>query len=386
METIKIKFVDMPSEFDINNNFILDILKKRYCVVFSDKPDFLIYSVFGIEYLAYRDCVRIFMDGEPILPNFNDCDYAIGYAYFEFGDRYFRAATILASSIGKEIPPTIQDRSCITDDLADRRFCNFIYSNAKLGDGAQLRQEFCKELMKYKKVDCPGKVLNNMSTDELSIRLVNKESEPVVVLDNSWQTSKQEFQKRYKFSISFENMCIPGMTTEKLLNPFFAYSIPIYWGNPEVTREYNPKSFINCHDYNNDFHAIIEKVKELDSDDKKYLAMLREPPMRESFDFNQMEKLESYFYMIIDRGNHPVRNPCAVDCWEPISANLVLRWGDSYQAVHDAICDQDSNTWKLVRKLQKFGDSRWGYLPKKAFHFAIRVYKKIKRLMGKEGR
>lgn len=69
---VKIKFVDMPGEFDEQNNFILDILRERYTVEFSDRPDFLFYSVFGIEYLAYRDCVRIFLDGEPVLPNFND--------------------------------------------------------------------------------------------------------------------------------------------------------------------------------------------------------------------------------------------------------------------------------------------------------------------------
>ena len=111
---LKIKFVDMPGEFNLQDNFILDILRERYEIVFSDQPDFLFYSVFGIEYLGYSDCVRIFMDGEPVLPNFNDCDYAIGYTYMTMGDRYHRAAGLLASSIGAEMPRRIMDRSAVT--------------------------------------------------------------------------------------------------------------------------------------------------------------------------------------------------------------------------------------------------------------------------------
>lgn len=396
-KVIKIKFIDMPAEFNIKENFILDILRERYEVEFSEQPDFLFYSVFGIEYLSYRDCVRIFLDGEPILPNFNDCDYAIGYTYMTLGDRYFRAAGVLASSVGDELPTTILDRSAVIPEMAKRRFCNFIYSNETKGDGAKLRVEFCKKLMEYKRVDCPGRVLNNMQTEELESRYKKfREDGYPIVEGNSWQYSKQNFQGKYKFTIAFENLQVPGMTTEKLINPFSAYSIPIYWGNPNVAKEFNPKAFINCADYGNDFDAIIQRITELDQDDEKYLDVLRQPPLQPDYDFDQKAKLAEYLYMIIERGNNPVRNPIAVDCWEPVSANLIVRWGGSYQVVHDALnfaAAQEkatdsivtqveeiyaTNTWKIASKLQRFGDSKWGYIPKKIFNFLLHFYRKLK--------
>ncbi len=87
--------------------------------------------------------------------------------------------------------------------------------------------------------------------------------------------------------------------------------------------------------------------------------------------------------MIAERGNHPVRNPTAVDFWEPISANLIVRWGGSYQAVHDALNYAaarengaqsvtealgelySSSTWQLASKLQKLAKSKWTYIPRK---------------------
>lgn len=397
-KTVRIKFVDMPGEFDRTNNFVVDMIREKYDVEFSDQPDFLFYSVFGIEYLGYRDCVRIFLDGEPVLPNFNDCDYAIGYTYMTIGDRYHRAAGVLASSVGTELPRSIQDRSAVTPDMVNRRFCNFIYSNDTRGDGARLRVDFCKKLMEYKHVDCPGRVLNNMKTDELETRYLGIDDGGNPIVDgNSWQDSKQNFQRKYKFTIAFENLLVPGMTTEKLYNPFFAYSVPIYWGNPEAAREFNPKAFINCADYDYDLDAVARRVIELDQDDEAYLEMLRQPPLQPDYDFNQREKLRDFLHMIMERGNHPVRNPDAVDCWEPVSANLILRWGGSYQVVHDALnfaasrddaqaeavamtnAIYESNTWKLACKLRKIGDSKWGYVPKKLFHGALKVYRKLKK-------
>ncbi len=399
---VKIKFVDMPGEFDEQNNFILDILRERYTVEFSDRPDFLFYSVFGIEYLAYRDCVRIFLDGEPVLPNFNDCDYAIGYTYMTLGDRYLRAAGVLASSVGKELPRQIQDRSLVHPGMARRKFCNFIYSNGTKGEGAKLRIDFCKKLMEYKHVDCPGLVLNNMSSDALAKRYEGyAEGGDPIVSNNDWQDSKQEFLKGYKFTIAFENVRIPGMTTEKLINPFFAYSVPIYWGNPEAAKEYDPKAFVDCAAYGDDLDAVVERIKELDQDDEQYLEMLRRSPLQPDYDFSQREKLKSFLYKIVERGNAPVRNPTAVDCWEPVSANLILRWGDSYQKVHDALtyaaanadgldekmAELDavygSNSWKLLRKMQRFADSKWGYLPKKLFLFLLGAYRKVKGAVSK---
>ena len=83
MKTIKIKFTGFWKNFNANDNFILDILKKNYEVVLSETPEYLFYSVFNDDYIKY-DCVRIFVTGENICPDFQMCDYAIGFERMEF--------------------------------------------------------------------------------------------------------------------------------------------------------------------------------------------------------------------------------------------------------------------------------------------------------------
>lgn len=131
METIRVKTVDFSSTGDGNqDNFIVDLLRKRYHVVISDNPDFLIYSMWGDKHLEY-DCTKIFYTGEPVSPDFNECDYAIGFDPLQFGARYLRLPLF-----AMEITPDIQDRSRFVDvSFSDKRFCNFIYSNEFTGEG-----------------------------------------------------------------------------------------------------------------------------------------------------------------------------------------------------------------------------------------------------------
>jgi len=51
--------------------------------------------------------------------------------------------------------------------------------------------------------------------------------------------SKLETLARYKFALCYENMAMPGYVTEKLFDCFFAGTIPVYLGAPDV-REYVP--------------------------------------------------------------------------------------------------------------------------------------------------
>jgi hypothetical protein len=84
-----------------------------------------------------------------------------------------------------------------------------------------------------------------------------------------------------------------------------AGSIPIYYGNKRVTDEFNPNSFINCNDYDNDFEAIIKKVEEIDNDDNMARKMICTPPMKEGYDFDWRTKLGGFLECIIEKGNTP---------------------------------------------------------------------------------
>jgi hypothetical protein len=121
------------------------------------------------------------------------------------------------------------------------RFCSFIFGNGK----PQKRNEFFHALSRYKTVDSAGRWMNNTGYK----------------VDN-----KIKFLHHYKFNIAFENESAPGYTTEKILDPLLAGAIPIYWGNPDVTSDFSPDSFINAMDFPST-EDLIEAIITIDNDD-----------------------------------------------------------------------------------------------------------------------
>ena len=193
MKKIKIKFVDFWDKFDVSDNFWVDLLKEKYAVEISDKPDYIFFSCFGKEHLKYKS-IRIFVIAENIRPDFNISDYVIGNDWMAFEDRYIRYPYYL---YGEKYYRYALNKKNGYLDYKDK-FCNFIYSNEH---GDEIRENFLKSLSNYKRVDSGGRYLNN----------IHKQ-----VVD------KFEFQKRYKFSIAFENSRENGYTTEKIVDAFAA--------------------------------------------------------------------------------------------------------------------------------------------------------------------
>ncbi|MEI7498659.1 MAG: glycosyltransferase family 10, partial [Candidatus Falkowbacteria bacterium] len=254
MKKIKIKICDYDQSDEFSfGYFICGVLGKYYEVELSEEPDYLFYNEATYEYLNY-DCVRIFFTGENITPNFNFCDYAIGFDWLNFGDRYFRLPlyliTVFYSKDELVLAGDLDFKTQINfsaEDLTKKSgFCSFVYSNY-LADNS--RKDFFDRLNKYKKVDAGGKYLNNVGG-----RVANK----------------LEFEMSHKFSIAFENTSRSGYTTEKLVASLAAKTIPIYWGNPDIGREFNTKRFINCHEFN-DFDEVVARVKKIDNDNQLYL-------------------------------------------------------------------------------------------------------------------
>lgn len=252
MKKLRINFVDFWPSFNREDNFFIDILKQYYILELNDEPDYIIYSCFGKEYLNYN-CIKIFYTGENLRPDFNVTDYAIGFDYITFGDRYIRYPIYLMFQYKEMFKKAVEKHTLDENYYINKnKFCNFVYSNSCADIK---RQEFLNLLNKYKKVDSGGRYLNNV---------------------NGPVDDKFEFQKGYKFSIAFENSYTPGYTTEKIVEAFAAGTIPIYWGNPEIGKEFNVKSFINCHDYN-DFNDVIDRIKEIDNNKDLFMSYVIEP-------------------------------------------------------------------------------------------------------------
>lgn len=290
-KTIKIKVVDFWGPDPTNENpqcLLCWALSRMYNLEFSENPDFLFYSVNGKNHLKYDNCVKIFFSNENLVPNFNYCDYAISQNYIDFNGRHFRYSPL---SGRKYVFKNFPEAGNLDRNMTKRKFCNFVYKDNKMSlEGVRLRGKFFKLLSKYRHVDSPGKVFNNMK-NVISPRT------------GDWHSSKLEFIKDYKFTIAFENSNTDDYTTEKLPDALFTHSIPIYFGNPKVGLEYNKKAFIHVNDYDS-LEDVVKKVIELDNDDDAYMAMLNEPPLLYP-EYDYSEEMEKFLSKIIERGNKP---------------------------------------------------------------------------------
>lgn len=270
--TIKLKFVDFYSGFNKQDNEFLDVLKERYKVVQCDDPDYIIYSGFGYEHLHY-DCIRIFFTGECQTPDFNECDYAIGFDRLQFGDRYARIPLYNIFQYKSEYKSLLNRKPFTKEDIVGRDFCSFVVSNCFAQDK---RAIFFDQLSQYKKVASGGRYKNNIGG---SVR------------------DKKAFLGQYKFNIAFENCSHDGYATEKIMEAFAAGVVPIYYGDPRIAEDFNPKAFVNAHDFPS-FEAMIERIKEIDADDELYLKMLNEPIIQPDAD---VAELKDFLLPIFER-------------------------------------------------------------------------------------
>ena len=315
MNKIKVAFSGFWDDFNPENNFLMNILKKRYEVEISENPDYLFYSVFSDYYINYDKAVRIFFTGECQTPDFNLCDYAIGFDYITFGDRFFRYPLYMLYG---DIPELAEKRGGMKAKAEIKKeFCSFVYSNSK---ASPLRTEIFKKLSDYRKVNSGGRYMNNIG-------------QPV--------EDKIEFEARHKFSIAFENSEYPGYTSEKILEAFAAGTVPIYLGDPEINRVFNDKAFINVRDYAS-IDDVVEKVKNLDKNDEEYLKMLREPIFNDGYDIDEVKSgLENFIFYIIDQKRE-----------KAFRRNLTF-WGKNYELFHKRYCNINMRLRKMKDVFRK---------------------------------
>ena len=300
-KTIKVKVVDLWMNEPTNENPwwpFYDVLSSIYNLNYTENPDFVFYSQPPRKSRQYKNAVKIYLSGENTMPNFNYCDYAITYNPIKFEDRHFWYAAYMYSEIlfGPWEYHPITDRN-----MAKRNFCSFVVSSGTKGlEGTALRMDFFQLLSKYKHIDSPGKIFNNMKMPTTP-RPKEKGKEHL----EQWRLDKLNFIKDRKFVIAFENSNSYGYTTEKLTDALRMHTIPIYFGNPTVGLEYNKKAFIHVNDYNS-LEEVVQKVIELDNDDDAYMAMLNEPPFV-GMKHRSLDELRDFFVNIIEKGNKPFK-------------------------------------------------------------------------------
>ncbi len=285
---MKIHFVDFWGSWNPKNNWFTDgIMKGEKIEVTHNNPDIVVYTPFGNSHKNYN-CKKIFWTGENVRPKYDECDLALTFDYDEneknirlplYAVHYWNIVNEWGIANGYNYDNFLLRKK---EEPKHQKFCTFIYGNGTIGinqwgnyqDGVQKRNDLFNKLNAYKKVDSAGSFGNNVGY------YVNSDA------------PKINFIKNYKFTFAIENSSFPGYSTEKMMDPLIAHSVPIYWGNPRINEEFDDSSFINCHNFVNN-NEIVEYIKELDNNKELYDKMYYQPVMEKMskyFDFSHIKE------------------------------------------------------------------------------------------------
>jgi len=284
---LRVDFTDFGGGFNKVENFFTHLLSQRFRIEICDPPDLLIYSDKGHTHKIYT-CHKMFWTGESIRPDFSQCDYALT-TFFIDDPRHERLPLYVSHANG-------DPASLLRDPAEGRRlargrekFCAFLARNGN-PRRTRRRLEMFRLLSAYRTVDGGGTVFNNIGG-------------PISL----GKEAKQAFLSAYRFNLCFENRAFPGYTTEKLSDAYEAGCVPLYWGNPLVERDFNPRAFLNLHNFSTDIE-FVEKVVELDHDEDARAAMLAEPllPDGRPNEFFRMERYLDFFERVVANRSVPV--------------------------------------------------------------------------------
>jgi len=285
MEEIRIDFVDFWDNMNKTNNYFSRLLSRKYTVIIdSVKPDLIFYSDYGFNYLKYN-CKRIYWTGENIRPDFTGFDFGFT-CDFSKNKKHYRlplySLYIDELGISQKINDLKTKQEYVQEWKKKTKFCCMVVSNPR----ARFRLDFFEKLSKVKRVDSGGKVLNNIGG-------------PV--------KDKLAFIQKYKFVLAFENELQEGYTTEKILEPAIKDCIPIYWGNKSVHLDFNPKRFINYHDFNSE-EELINKIIEIDDNPEMAVDMLMNPILNQDRISSDLEiqLVLSHIESIINSNSPPI--------------------------------------------------------------------------------
>ena len=248
LESKRLKYLDFWKGFIPDRNYYFCKLLEKYGYKYElvdSKPDIIIFSCFGNYHKRLEEnnidtnIKKIFHTGENV-KSVKNADLNLTFDNSTDNNNIRFPLWILYG----------YDKKAILIKTEKEGFCCFVYSN-----NVEHRNNFCKKLSKYKKVDCGGGCLNNIGGKVVS---------------------KLDFQKKYKFCIAFENTKIPGYTTEKILESYKSNCIPIYYGSNTVTDDFNPETFINANNFETE-KELIDYIKKVDTDDNLYNSFMNKP-------------------------------------------------------------------------------------------------------------
>lgn len=251
----------------------------KYDIVPSQEPDVVFYSVFSQAFQPYANprllpqvtriapgkYVRVFLTGENFEPDMSSCEFAMTFSSLVGHENHLRLPLWVYENRAWGYGPERLIKRADTDwekiAASKSQFCNFVYLHP-----VPFRDAILSSLNAYKRVDSAGSHLNSMNGW-------------TVPMTPSRVGAKVEFFSRYKFTLAVENAIWPGYMTEKLVDPMFAHSIPIYVGDPQAQLSFDTASYIDFARFPT-IKRMLEFVREVDNDRALYLKLLAAPNYR----------------------------------------------------------------------------------------------------------
>jgi alpha(1,3/1,4) fucosyltransferase len=288
MNILRLGFTDTHQQI---RDYFTELFSKRYAVILDDvNPDFLIFGDknFGQENLKFNDkkCVKIFYTGENQRPWEYQCHYAITFDHYDMPLHYRLPLYVIYDwdnqRKGLRTAATYERNK---EQLKEERgFCSFVVRNGN----CQYRNQFFAKLNAYKTISAAGPLFNNTGF--------------ILPYGDEAMKSKQEYLPKFKFNMCFENSSHPGYATEKLYEALCGNTIPIYWGSPTIECDFNPKAFLNWHDYQND-DDFLEAIKRVDNDTDLYEEMYLQPMFARKNRYMDLDMFHRWFHTNVYNGN-----------------------------------------------------------------------------------
>ena len=290
-QNIRVSFCDWwESEycggvFDVENNFLTNLLREygnNYDIQIvspQETPDILFYSIFGYSHQNYTAKRKVFFSGEP----YGEREHADFNITFDSNSNTNTRVPLWLCYFNNSLLDECTKRKNGGNSVPSReKFCSFIATGPGLANN---RQEFVEKLSKYKQVDCGGSYLNNIGYN-------------VPVGLNC--SGKIEHNNNYKFAMAFESTSYPGYVTEKICDIFKSNCIPIYWGHPDVVKDFNPTTFINASDFSS-FDELIEYIKKVDNNQELYASFFKEKMISSEWSDILTDKNKTFFKNLADK-------------------------------------------------------------------------------------
>jgi hypothetical protein len=241
-----VKFVDMWRGFHPADDLLMEILEDRFDVDLTDDPELLVHSCYGRTAEQF-DCLKLFVSYENRGWGFSRTDIAITSDYVDHVDHYRYPLWAVYLAKWPDLYHPDQPRP----NPAGRGFAAAVVSN----EHGTTRNRVFDLLSAERRVASGGRYRNNVGG-------------PV--------DDKVEFMAQFRFGLAMENSSHPGYATEKILQAFQAGTVPIYWGDPLISRDFNPRAFVSAHEFPSE-EALVRHVLGLDDDPDAYAAVLGEP-------------------------------------------------------------------------------------------------------------